>query len=140
MDQPVSLSLSKVETKFIEAKRDSKAKDKFMEAEHIEFLSPHNDGLDSRLDYNDQGTAAWYKKQYPHFPEEYYQIFEIYSKGGVRFKEYRNFLKRLDKKGRLNKPSSESIDETFKKITLDDDKDELPDQSISLCTETNIPE
>jgi hypothetical protein len=116
------------------------AEDKFMEAKHIEYLSPQNDGLDSRLSFNDHGSADWYRKQYPHFPEEYYQIFEMYSKGGVRFKEYRNFLKKLDKKGRLHKPSSESIDETFKKINLDNDnKDELLDQSIPLCTTTNLP-
>jgi NAD-dependent SIR2 family protein deacetylase len=114
-------------------------KDQLMEAKHIDFLSPQNDGLDSRLSYNDQGTAAWYKQQYPHFPEEFYQIFEIYSKGGVRFKEYRNFLKKLEKKGKLIRPTSESIDESFKKINLDNDKDELLDKSIPLCAETDLP-
>lgn len=118
---------------------DCRVEDKYMEAKHKDILSPENDGLDSRLSFNDQGSAKWYEDQFPHFPEEYYQIFELYTKGGVRYKEFRNLMKKLDKKGRLKKPSTESLEETFKKINFDDSNDELLDQPVSLCPAADIP-
>jgi hypothetical protein len=112
----------------------------FIEDKHKDILSLESDGLDCRLSYNDQGTANWFREQFPHFPDEYYGVFELYSKGGIRFKEYRNLLKKLDKKGKLKKPTTESIEDTFKKINFNDDKDELLDQPVSLCTAADLSE
>ena len=61
-----------------------------------------SDFLDfDKLTFNDQGTAQWYKNKYNGFEDHVYKILEMYSRGGIRYKQYRNHLKKLKKKGKL---------------------------------------
>ena len=104
-------------------------KDQYMEEKHKEAIKPKefitgNSFLD-KITYNDQGSSHWYKAQFPGFPDEYYHIFELYSLGGIRFKEYRNLLKKLDKKGKLQRPDGDSVIEAFSKMNFNDSEDEM---------------
>lgn len=107
-----------------------------------DFLS--GDTFLNQLAFNDQGSAQWYKEKYPMFPDEYYQILELYSLGGVRFKEFRNLLKRLEKKGKIKRPDKVSIELAFQKINLSSDTNTelyvLPTNTVPPPTETNILE
>ena len=48
-------------------------------------------------------------------------ILELYAKGGIRYKEYKNFLKKLEKKGRLKR--SETIHTGFERMNVDPNED-----------------
>lgn len=67
--------------------------------------------------FNDQGTSNWYKNKYPGFPDNYYQLLELYSLGGVRSKQFKSHLKKLKKKGRFH-TNDESILERFQKTSI----------------------
>ena len=111
--------------------------------EHIHSMKP-SDLCMSQLNYNDQGSMQWYKEKYPMFPDEYYEILELYSLGGVRYKEFRNLIKRLEKKGKIQRPDKKQVEMAFSKINLSAEDnsvdDELPANTISLSSKTNLPQ
>lgn len=78
---------------------------------------------DDRFTYNDHGTAAWYQRKYPGFPEHYYPVFELYSLGGVRAKQLKTHIKKLKKKGKFkaDEKTPESILEQFQKTSIQDE-------------------
>ena len=96
-------------------------KDEYMSKDNIANSRAEDVLSFDKLSFNDQGSASWYKQQFPHFPDEFYQVFELYSRGNIRFKEYRNFLKKLDKKGKLQRPTTDTI---FKKTNIDTTEDD----------------
>ena len=79
-----------------------------------EFFNPFS--LDKFM-FNDQGTSNWYKNKYPGFPDNYYQLLELYSLGGVRSKQFKSHLKKLKKKGKFH-ANDESILEQFQKTSI----------------------
>lgn len=88
------------------------------EMDMMEFL-----GRDPKFAFNDQGSANWFKDRYPHFPDHVYEVLEMYSKHGIRYKEFRNHLKKLKMKGKLiiEKGTPEAVLQ-FKKLSIEEEK------------------
>ena len=77
-------------------------------------------GRDNKFQFNDQGSSNFYRAKYPHFDERVYGILELYSLGGIRYKQYRNHLKKLKKKGKLRLNEETPVEVlNFKKLTLE---------------------
>ena len=77
-------------------------------------------GLDKFV-FNDQGSAGWYKNKYSGFDDSVYQILELYSLGGIRYKQWRSHLKKLKKKGKLIQDTMMPEEVLrFKKINLNE--------------------
>jgi hypothetical protein len=70
------------------------------EVMELEPLPIHEFLACSELQYNDHGSANWYKEKYGGFDDRIYPILELYSRG-IRWREFRNHLKKLKKKGKL---------------------------------------
>lgn len=84
-----------------------------------------------KLVYNDQGTANWYRRLYPGFPDHFYDIFELYSIDGIRVKQFKSHLKKLKKKGKFKNDEktpecvvafggTNACAEEFKKVNIED--------------------
>ena len=92
-------------------------KDNLMTDMHISKLPGHTVPID-KIVFNDQGSAAWYKRQFGDgFPDSCYEIMEAYS-NGVRYKEWKYILRKLRK--RKDKVVAQTVVEHLNKsVTFD---------------------
>lgn len=75
-----------------------------------------------KLVFNDQGSANWYKRLYPGFPDYYYDIFELYSINGIRSKQFRSHIKKLKKKGKFkNDETTPEVVKAFEKLNVEEE-------------------